>query len=287
MTSKFYDRRFQVELDGVVVLEAREGRQFKATFEILQDFGAYNSFADLALFNLADETKNLFKKDAVLTIKAGYVDAFDVVFKGPINNIFPDRQGATPLIRIFARGGRAALGVGLVNTTFGKNTTVTSMIKELASTLDYPLVMNPVNFSDIAPYARGYVMSGDPRDILNTLAKAHDFHWTVENGRIIVLRSAETRLGVMHVIDMTSGMEGRPSVTETGVEVSTRLNPSFKIGDRMLIKSMYKSINFGNVYFQDVKPTDGEGEYKIQRMVVSGDTFGDAWTNTITGIRGI
>lgn len=283
--SKLYGRQIEILIDDEVVIERREGRQFKITFDVLVDFGSFNSYAELTLANLTGATVGKFKKDATLTIKAGYTNNVGVIFKGFIKNFFPDRNGATPITRIIARGSRAAVQREPVNVALGKNATLDSILQTIADAMGLPLVSNPGDFANVTPYPRGYTMTDDPERLLNKLAETHGFEWLVENERLFVLMKSSSRLGAPHLISQFTGMEGKPEITEVGANVTVRLDPKIKVGDVFRVESKYKSFNFSNVYFQDVPASAGSGDYKIQRLSYSGDTHGDAWSVKLTGIR--
>lgn len=286
--SSYNNRQWSITLDGEPFIDATDGRQFKCVFEVLHDFGGYTSYADIALYNLSADTVNkAFGRGTVLSMRAGYADSIDAIFTGTIQNVLRERQGPTTITRLICRGSKLTNDQTQVNETLGKDAKVTDIIKACVTEMGYPIVIDDAQFADVDPYPYGYTLAGDPRVYLDNLAKTHRFDYVIENERMIVVRDGYARQGDIHVVSQFTGMEGIPEITENGVDVVTRLNPKIKIGGRYRIESDLATFNFSNLYFVDIPESAGVGEYKIFRVTHSGDTWGDAWSTKIVGIRGL
>jgi hypothetical protein len=284
--SSYNNRRWELSVDGVVLIAATGGRQFKCTFEVLNDFGGYTSYCDLAIFNLSSDTANkVLKRGSLLSLRAGYADSIDTIFAGTIRNILRERQGPDTITRLICRGGKLPGEQGQVNVTLGENAKITDIIRACVAVTGYPVVMDDDQFSDIAPYPYGYVLGGDPLMYLDNLAETHGFNYVIENERMIIVRRGKARQGDTHIISQFTGMEGIPEITEVGIDVTTRLNPKIKIGGKFIVESKLATFNFSNLYFVDIPPTAGQGEYDIFRVSFSGDSWGDTWSTKITGYR--
>lgn len=282
--SKFFGRVFEVIVDDNLFIQQTTGRQFRVTFEILIDYGGFNSYADISFYNLSKDTEQrVFKKDKTIGFKAGYTDSVDFIFKGAIRNVFKERVGPNTITRVIARGG-AQQDTSIFESP-GKGVTVPTLIRLCAKAMGYPLVINDDDFADVSPYARGYQMGGDPRVHLDKLAQTHSFNYVLENERIVVTGKDSFRAGVPRVISQFNGMEGIPEITEVGCDVSVRLAPRIKIGGRIDVQTELATFNFSNLYFQDVPGNAGKGIYKVFRLRHRGDSWGDAWTTQVTAIR--
>lgn len=284
--SSYSGRRWELSIDGAVLIASTSGRQFKCVFEILHDFGGYTSYGDVALYNLSESTANkALVRGKTLTLKAGYENTIDTIFVGVIRNVLRERQGPSTITRLICRGGSLPGEQGQINETLGENAKIVEIIRACAKAMSLPLVIDESQFADIEPYVYGYVLSGDPRVYLDNLAETHKFDYTVENERLIVVRRGKARQGDVHVVSQFTGMEGIPEITEVGVDVTIRLNAKIKIGGKFRIDSTLATFNFSNLYFVDIPASAGQGEYKIFRVGHSGDTWGDAWSTKITGYR--
>jgi len=279
-----YGRRFELLINDQTFIAESGGRLFKLTFEVLVDFGGYNSYADIQLYNLSnDSVSKVLSRDATITLRAGYADNIDKLFVGKIKNVMKERRGPDIVTRIIARSGSETSTV--VNKSLGVNTSVIQCIRECTEAMGYPLTINDADFSDLPPYPRGVVLSGDPRTKLDELAQTHKFSYVIDSGKIVVSKNTGYVSGSPIVISQDTGMEGIPEITESGCDVTVRLNPKLKIGRRIEIKSEFKTFNFSNLYFQNIPENAGAGVYRVFRLSHSGDTYGNTWSTKITGYR--
>lgn len=279
-------RLFEVLINDQTFIAPTTGRQFRVVFTISIDFGGYNTYADIAFYNLSESTAaKVFKRETTIGLRAGYDNNIDFIFSGAIRNVFKERNGPDVITRVIARGGNL-FTKPTINQTFGPNVPVLDLIKACCTATGYPIVITDEDFADIPPYARGYVLSGDPARELDVLAQAHNFGYVVENNRIIVVRGGKFRKGNPFVVNERNGMVGIPEITEAGCDVDVRLNPKIKIGGRIDIQSVFRTFNFSNLYYQDIPPSAGSGIYNVFRLEHIGDSYGEDWTTRITGIRG-
>ncbi len=284
----FYRRQFELYVsdENNPFIEATNDRQFKVVFNVLVDFGGYNSYADIAIYNLARSTEGeVFKKYEYAAIRAGYEDNIDFIFKGQIVNIIREKAGPNTITRLICRGGAQSQDTSTINKSFESGVTVPTLCRECATAMGFPIVIKDDDFADVQPYMSGYLLSGDPKKKLNELSRSHGFSWLIENEKLIVVGNNSFREGGATVISASTGMEGVPEITEVGVTVSTRLRPEIKIGGRFQVESEFGQVNFSNVYYQDIPETAGQGDYRVQKLQYDGDSYGDKWTTRITGIR--
>jgi hypothetical protein len=266
--------------------ERESALEWKATFNILVDFGGFTSYADIAIYNLSTDTaNNVIKKGIEISLTAGYQDNYGVIFTGNVNNVLYERNGADTVTRIIARGGKLA-DAQSINKTMPKNSKVTDIIRELVKAMNYEIIINDKDFEKENIYIRPKVLNGDPRVQLDNLAQTHKFSYTFDvNNKIVVVKNDSKKKGLPVVLSQFTGMEGIPEITEVGVDVVSRLNPAITIGGEVDIQSNLKTFNFSNLYFQDIPPAAGTGIYRIFKLRHSGDTWGDDWTTKITGYR--
>lgn len=282
--SRFYGRLWELYVDDELFIENTDGQQFKFTFEIVLDYGANRSYADMAIYNLSSDTINkIFKKDSTIALRAGYGDTIDFIFKGAIRNVFKERNGPDTLTRIISRGGSQPSAS--ITQTLGAGASLVQIINACVSAMGYASIINPSDFENAPNYTRGYTLTGDPRVYLDNLSQTHNFNYIIDNERVIITTDKTARQGAPYVVSQFTGMEGIPEITEVGCDVTVRLSPKIRIGGLIKVESELKTFNFSNLYFQDVPPNAGSGTYKVFRLTHSGDSKGDAWSSKITGIK--
>ncbi|AUR98266.1 hypothetical protein NVP1248O_52 [Vibrio phage 1.248.O._10N.261.54.F1] len=275
-------RVYQVEVnDSVVVRETSGGVQFRVQFDVTIDALGHITLCDLNISNLSEDTiGKFFKRGSVLALKAGYSDNSDYIFRGIIRNVFRYRDRATTTVQVLARGGE--LEKAPINRALGKNAKLHQVLQSLADAMGYTLNIRKNEFENT--YVTGYSMTGDPATILADLAYAWDFHWSIDGNKLVIFKQATGRTTKTRTINMRSGLEGIPEVTEVGADFSVRMTPSIKIGERIELDTKYKSFNFSGVYYPTkLQDSAGDGEYTIMKIVHSGDNYGDAWSTRCTG----
>lgn len=286
--SSFFRRQFELFVSDreTPFIEATNERQFKVVFNVLQDFGGFNSYADIAIYNLSRGTEGqVFRKYEYVALRAGYEDNIDFIFKGEIVNIIREKEGPNKITRLICKGGALTQDTSTVNKSFEAGVRVETLIKACAEAMGVPIVINDDDFASIPPYISGYLLTGDPKKKLNELARSHAFSWMIESERMVVVGNQSFRNGSITTISASNGMEGVPEITEIGVTVNLRLSPQLKIGGRIRIESEFGQVNFSNVFFQDIPETVGEGTYRIEKLQFDGDSYGDKWTTRVSGIR--
>lgn len=277
--SELFGRRWSIDINDNPFIEETEDRQFKMTFTILIDFGGSNTYADISIYNVSSQS---FKSGDTITLRAGYVDTIDTLFIGTVQNVLKEREEASTITRLICRSERVTT---TINKSYGAGVDVITLIKACSDATGYPTVIDDSQFSDVPVYAGGYSLQGDPRVLLDKLARTHGFEHTVENGRRIILRNGYTRNTSPFVISQFTGMEGIPQITEVGADVMMRLSPKLRIGGTIDIQSQLSTFDFSNLYFQDIPESAGKGIYRIQKIEHTGDTWGDAWTSKVTAYR--
>ena len=278
------DRRFEVQVNNETIIGEMGGKQFRIIFNITVDFGGFTSYAEIKIYSLKETTVNkAFKKGSTFGLRAGYLNNIGFIFKGEIINVFREREGADTFTTIIARSD--ARTKKNMNESLGKNVKVYSLVNACANSMGYTLVADKAALNALQDYPNGFTLNGDARVHLDDLARAHEFEYVVENGSLIVVLKKDFRKGSIVQISRDKGMEGIPIITETGVDVNTRLNQKLKIGGRFEVKSDFKSFNFSGIYFKDVPETAGVGVYKVQKLEYTGDSHGDDWTTGVTGLK--
>lgn len=286
--SNFYRRQFELYISDrdKPFIEATNDRQFKVVFNVLLDFGGFNSYADIAIYNLSKSTEaKVFKKYEYSALKAGYQDNIDYIFKGQIVNIIREKQGPNRITRLICKGGALTQDISTVNKSFSSGVSIPTLIRECATSMGLPIVINDDDFSGTSPYLAGYILSGDPKKKLNELSRSHNFKWMIDSEKLVVVGNDSYRNGSITTVSASTGMVGVPEITEIGVTVNLRISPQLRIGSRIKIESEFSQVNFSNVYFQNVPETIGVGTYRIQKIQYDGDTYGDKWTSKVEGLR--
>ena len=281
MSSEYFGRKCEIQVNGEPFID---DERFRIIFHITQDYAGFVSYCDLSIYGLSDDTiGKIDKENTVISIRAGYENNIDFIFKGVLVNFEKKRKGPDTISQLICRSGTTNIDV--INETLGKNTTVVDAIRACAVSMDIPLVIKESDFANEARYSKGNSLSGDPNQILNDLARTHSFSYVVVNDKLRVTKETGYLDGSVQEISQFTGMIGIPEISENGCDVSIIMNPRVKIGGRINVKSDLKTFNFSNVYYRKIPPNAGTGVYRVFKVIHSGDTKTNTWNTAITGFR--
>lgn len=288
----YYNRRWSLRLNNEEFIseapafgDLADGefpRDFRVEFEVLIDAGAWNTYLDLRIYNLKDDSVNQLVRGAPITFLAGYIGSTDIIFDGRIRNVFRDYAAPSRVTRIIARGG--TIDPQRLDTTLPANSTVVDAITEVARVAELTLVIDEQQFANETPFTRGHRMRPDALAEMRDLAQSFNLDFVVENNNLVVTKSGMPRSSEVRQISFETGMEGIPEITEVGCDVNLRLSPDIQISSQFEINSELKTFEFSNLYFVDVPENAGSGTYISHRIRHSGDSWGGLWNTRIEGI---
>ena len=283
-------RVFSIDLDGKPFIEPiTVGRQFRVVFSTAMNYTENLGSLDLAIYNLSNDTNISANQSIVL--KAGYAEtseSFQAIFKGRVTTVFKERDGANVVTRILCRTGTAEERTGL-DKAFGGGIKMTQLLDSIGEAFGVRVEYQPEQFKDDdLVFIRGYSLKSDMRQQLDSLGQQGKFVWAHDGTKIVIDREKKKRTGIVQEVSLLTGLIGMPEATSdnTGVfvNVTTKLNPSLRLGGVFNLQSQYATFNAGNMYL--VPPQHGgnlDGEYKIMTICHEGDSWGEAWRTKVTG----
>ena len=105
--SQYYDRRYEILIDGKPFIAAKDGPTFRCAFDVSINPSDINSTADIRIYNLNDNSVGtVLKRQRTITLRAGYVETIDTIFTGTIINTFQEREGPSGITRLLCKSAR-------------------------------------------------------------------------------------------------------------------------------------------------------------------------------------
>lgn len=271
---------------GSVVVDSGTDYMLRLTFDITHEWGGNRSMANIAIYGLSRKTEGkIFKEYDEIALSAGYESSSGIIFNGQIKNVVKERNGPDRITRIFALADRIQTDKAVISETAGKGSSVVDIIKRLGAAIGRPVIIDEDDFSGEPVYARGKPLAGDPMIILRDLSDAHYFSFTLEGGRIRVLKKGSALKNRPLIIGQDTGMIGSPEITEYGVNVAVNLNPGIRLGQKIEIDSRTPNVAISNVLYQNIETVVDVGLYTVQQITYSGDSHNDNWEAKLTGWR--
>ncbi len=228
---------------------------------------------DITITNLSRDTRSLIERKPLnVEIAAGYDGEARLMFAGDL------RFGMTKLKHpnwetlLQLGDGDCHHRWARVNRSYSTAVTVRQVLTDTARSMGLVLPTNLANDKSLdSQFAAGQVAMGAARDKLTQLLAPYGYHWSVQNGKLQVLRDEDVHSLSPIPIDEAHGMIGTPefgSPPRSGkpphMTVRTLLYPELLPGNLIQLTSIVKS-----------------GLFRIEHVKHEGDTHGPKWETEI------
>jgi hypothetical protein len=230
--------------------------------------------ANISVYNLNPTHRNQvlagkYKKIA-LSVGYGTLDAVRLLYSGQISKPRVERDDLDFVLSMQCDDGATDYRNSVMNVTLAAGSTHSDVVNQCIQTM--PNVSpGVVGIDNDVTLTRGRTCYGMTRQTLSQVSDHHDADWSVQNGRLIILKSDYCQPGEAVLLNQDSGMINSPKATDNGLEVSCLLRPEIEVGGLIRIDSIVD---------------DYDGDYKVVAIRSSGDTHGDDWTSQITAVNG-
>lgn len=227
--------------------------------------------AEIRVYNLAPNTVRQIRDEFTRVIlQAGYEENFGVIFDGDIKQVKFGREGGTDTyVDIAAGDGDAAYNFAIVNTTLAAGARQSDQIRAaLAPMAERGVAAGYIDTTDDRALPRGKAMFGMSRDYLRRSADTTATTWSIQDRKVQFVKRTGLLPGQAVALSSATGLVGVPEVTNDGVYIRSLLNPLLVIGGQVQVSGS----------------TDADGIYRILVVEHTGDTHGNEWYSTITGL---
>lgn len=287
----------------------------KITFDIQKnvDNRAATNTASLKVYNLSQDTLNKLSQRELacqVVLKVGYAGELVEILVGDVLQIQTSQSGSEVETEFVVYEGFAALNAAKISKTYPENSTIESVIVNLANNHD--VVINSISGENVLrTLAYGFPAFGTFKQVLDEMCYANSLEWDIGNGKLTVKDkrgitpdvSKETAL----VLNYETGLIGIPRANyekeSTSADVplqnnEDRLTPTEKTnkkGNVVKAKTL-KKIRFnveckallnpqckpnGLIKIESIKAPNLSGYYRVRTIKYSGDTQGNEWLMNI------
>lgn len=257
-----------VSVSGQVVEVVGLRTQFKIKKSLTKD----PNTAEITINNLAETTRSRMQAQAAkVVVRAGYLNTVGQIFIGDAHNIEHLREGADWVTKIHAGDGARALTQGRVSQSFAAGTPVTDVVASISRVagFDVSSVTKTGKLKELEgrQFAQGYVAHGSIGKELDKILRGAGFEWSVQDGKLQVLRRGEA--GTERVIELgpDSGLIGSPEYVTpektkkpSVLKFKALLSPEIIPGRRLAFQSARH-----------------KGVHRVLKIDHTGDTDSDDW----------
>ncbi|WP_314282996.1 phage protein [Haemophilus sputorum] len=264
-----FGRQFQLDIIGKT--ETLKINNLRVSFDIDKTINDKPNPATIRVWNLNRSHLNqiLSGEFTKLTLSAGY-QTLSQLYSGDITKARVQRSDLDFVLTLECADGFKAYTQSRVATTLKSGSDDEQILKELHKTLP-DIRLGTTNVNNKRKLPRGKVMNGDTREMLSRLAKNNNADWSIQDGELVFLPRDKVLKAEAILISQETGMINAPEHTDDGLEVQCLLNPQLLVGGLIEVKSILEHFN---------------GQYKIVKLLHSGDAMGGDWLSKMTVVGG-
>lgn len=219
MTEQFL-RNWSLQIGTRLIRPRADRHALRIAFSVERDETRYPNNCEIAVWNLAEETRHELDRSAenVTTIlEAGYRDDVQQIFVGTLRRIEHVKEGPNVITRVSAGDGEEKIAVSRVAQTFVKGTTLQAVLKELIKALGIP----EGNFKYLSQLkdatggtklARALSFAGPASDALSQFCASVGILWSVQDGEMRFRFAGSPSGDVAPLITPDTGLVGIPRI---------------------------------------------------------------------------
>jgi hypothetical protein len=250
-----------------------EFKDVRMRFVIEKHLSAEPNTCKLTISNLSQhERSEICRKPLHVDIAAGHDNAPRFMFGGDLHFGFskytePDWETELQV----ADGGRA-YAHAFISKSYKAPITVEQVLTDAARSMNLQLPPEVEQSPEMKQaLATGISLHGPTRDALTRLLAPYGYNWSVQSGRLQILRDDQVRSDRAILVNKTTGLIGEPSRSPPD-KTTGRSEVTF---DMLL----YPELTPGCTV--QLESQDISGIFKLIQVTHTGDTRGDDWTSAV------
>lgn len=284
MSTRLFDRRcnlFVSTPDG----EGLDLGQLHVKFEISRSDAQSPNWAAITVDNLGDtDAERICAEFTRVILQAGYRDLVGVIFDGTIKQATYGRpNGTDKTLTIAAADGDVAYNWATVNKTLGAGATQADQVGAAIEAMS----AHGVDAGFLAELGgpslpRGKVMYGMARDSLRQSCRSSAASWSIQDGKIQVLKRSGILPGTAVVLSPETGLVGTAEQTADGIRARCLLNPDIRVGgtvklDQSAVLAAVLQAPTGGTAQKKPATIAADGLYRVYQVGYTGEIPGNDW----------
>lgn len=245
----------------------------KCSFKIERDDKPQPNTLELTITNLSENSRaKLAPKGWRIIVQAGYDDGVAQIFSGDVRECRSRKESTEWITKVLAGDGERAFAHARVSASHKPGTSITDVVKATAQAL----LKDPGNaFAKaqtlVGNFSSGYAQHARASTELTRLLEPRGWGWSIQDGRIELLKDDGYLEGQGPKISPNTGLIGTPEIT----------SPTEKGGKPMIkIRSLLlPTVRPGQLFALESRPATGS--FKAKKVTHTGDTSGGDWFTDI------
>lgn len=259
---------FAREPNALVVTDLR------VRFEVKRSLGKSPNPAQIIISNMQPDSRaRLQRKPVYVILRAGHDGVLRPLFEGNVTNAISSLQVTDWETKIQVADGGRAYAHSQFARSYAPPVQAIRVLTDAAAAMGLTLPPDIEQAPELRQaLADGVSVYGPTRDVLTKILAPYGFGWSVQNGRLQILRQGATNQRRAWVIDAEAGLIGTPESSfpnKAGKTAETTIKlllfPEVIPGDQIRLTSK----SFSGVVF------------RVNDVTHAGDTQGTEWTTTL------
>lgn len=263
---------------------ATEITGLRMTAKIERTLESNPNTAEVKIYNLSESSRSAFEALPLrVYLAAGYAGENHLLLVGDVRPGSGSEHDGTEWITSLRVGdGHRAYANGRVNRSYRPGTPMLTILADAARSMNLELPRELAADRELAAgIASGSTVSDFAADALTRLLAPYGYSWSMQSGKLQVLRDEQVLVGVERVIEQASGLIGIPKMK---VPTPTRSKKPKKVKratvefrhllDGTLVPGMRIRLRSESL----------EGAFKLTKVTSTLDTHGSDWMSQCEGI---
>lgn len=259
---------FGQEPNALIVTDMR------VEFEVKRTIGKTPNPATIKISNLSDDSRSRFNRMPVYVIlRAGHDGVLKPLFEGNVSHSISELKSTDWETKAQVVDGGRAYAHSEFTRAYAPPVRALQVLSDAAAAMGMSLPPEAEQSAELRQaLSAGVSVHGPTRDTLSKILAPYGFNWSVQNGRLQILKQGALNKRRAWIIDEDAGMIGSPDSTMphkpgkvAEVKIECLLFPEIVPGDAIQLTSR-----------SFVKAT-----FRVQDVHHRGDTHGNEWLTSL------
>lgn len=260
-----------------IVVGTLDVSNLKISFEVSKSTKPEPNVASVTIWQLSDSSRAVLEGagDLPCSISAGYPETVAEIFNGTLHDAYSEVSGTEIYTTITSTEGGKDFRKARISRSYSKGSFLGDIIADVAAELgDVSQVKGLLagiqsRLGKNTSIPRAMILSGSASKNLTTLTKSVGLDWSVQAGALQMTPKGQPLKGAIISLTRESGLLGSPSIDGKGkLTAQALLMPDILPGSTINVETRFIS-----------------GNFKVERVVFTGDTYGGDWFTSIEGSR--
>lgn len=248
----------------------------RVQFKIEKSLDSTPNKSEITVSNCAETTRAFLQsKPLIAQLDAGYDGNLRHVFSGDVRFAYSTHEETDWETKLSLGDGDRAYRYARTSRSYKKGASVMTALQEAAGSMGLKLDPSVTASTTLqAQFATGRTLQGPTRDELTRLLAPFGYHWSIQDGRLQILKDQNASPTSAYDVSQSTGMIGSPEWT-----TPEKSGASSRLKVKMLL--FPELIPGGTIH---VSSEAIEGLFRLNKVEHTGDTHGDDWMTEVEAV---